>query len=97
MEILLGMLLLMQVLVSIQIMLSYRRVLQQLEKLESRINKLPETIDRKEIRGASGLNEVDGLEENNELNLLLDKKAEYGIVKKEAQEALINEVLSEVF
>ena len=97
MEVLLGMILLLQVLASIQIMLVHRQMLQQInkqsEKMEVIFTRMQEhveceeesTIESQHIMTAAGTLEAVPGE--------ITKAAK----KKDVQEALINEVLSEVF
>lgn len=97
MEILLGMILLLQVLASIQRMLAHKEVLQQInkqsEKVDVILENIHEWIEIKEERAV----------ESNCCRTESETSEQYvgenvnTVKKKDAQEALINEVLSEVF
>ena len=93
MEILLGMILLLQVLVSIQLMLFHRQMLQQIKKVEHKLESIDTQKKSNSIEG--GKMEEEG--ENGES--LLQSGMENGERqrRKEDPEVLINEVLSEVF
>ena len=96
MEILLGTSLLLQVLVLIQIMRMGRQVLQQIKRIEHSEMNLREAgvagenALEPEIANVHRLRKNETYEEKN-----IQKKE--GMVKKEEQEVLINEVLSEFF
>lgn len=87
MEIILGIILLLQVLVSIQIMLFNKQMLLGFEKNEQRLKELEERISSKESKNR----------EMRETVQREKKEFQEQIITKEVQEALINEVLSEVF
>ena len=86
-EIILGIILLLQVLVSIQIMLFNKQMLLGFEKNEQRLKELEERISSKESKNR----------EMRETVQREKKEFQEQIITKEVQEALINEVLSEVF
>ena len=77
----------MQVLVSIQIMLFNKQMLLGFEKNEQRLKELEERISSKESKNR----------EMRETVQREKKEFQEQIITKEVQEALINEVLSEVF
>ena len=96
MEVLLGMIMLLQVFVSIQIMLAHKQVLQRLKKVE---DSMKEALEKEIIKEESGL-DLCGDEKIPEKALFLECEKEEKECKqdrKEAPESLISEVLSEVF
>lgn len=97
MEVLLGMIMLLQVFVSIQIMLAHKQVLQRLNKME---NSIKETLEKDIIKEEENNSDFGGDEKSSEKALFLEREQEekkFEPYKKEAPESLINEVLSEVF
>ncbi|MBR5565395.1 MAG: hypothetical protein IKW08_04430 [Roseburia sp.] len=97
MEVLLGMIMLLQVFVSIQIMLAHKQVLQRLKKME---NSIKETLEKDVIEEEENSSDLCGDEKSTEKVLFLEcdqEEKKFETYKKEAPESLINEVLSEVF
>ena len=97
MEVLLGMIMLLQVFVSIQIMLARKQVLQRLKKVEDSIK---ETLEKDVIKEAEERSDLCGDLKTPEKVLFLEREQgekECVQYRKEAPESLISEVLSEVF
>lgn len=99
MEVFLGMIMFLQVFVSIQIMLAHRQTLQRLKKMENSIKETLEkdiTIIKKEEKNPDLDRDVKSSE--NIFSLEQEKKEnECEQSEKELPENLISEVLSEVF
>lgn len=97
MEVLLGMIMLLQVFVSIQIMLAHKQVLQRLKKVE---DSMKETLEKDLIKETENTSDLCGDVKTPEKELFLEcEQGEEECVqyRKEAPESLISEVLSEVF
>lgn len=96
MEVLLGMVMLLQVFVSIQIMLTHKQVLQRLKKVEDSIK---ETFEKEVINEERNVDLCgDGKVPEKVLFLECEKEEkECKRYKKETPESIISEVLSEVF
>lgn len=97
MEILSGMILLLQVVILIQIMLVGKKVLQRIGVLDHNVNSLTERMENLQIFGRKEVvtEEKQGVpdgEEKKRIAVPVEKTQE-----KESQEALLNEVLSEIF
>ncbi len=97
MEVFLGMILLLQVFALIQNMLTHRQMLQRIKKQEKTIEAFLEQIQKEKIEQKE--EEVFKNQKAGESYILEKGQAEPTEEEKQkaAQEALINEVLSEVF
>ena len=99
MEVFLGMIMFLQVFVSIQIMLAQRQTLQRLRKME---NSIKETLEKDVmiIKKEENNPNLDGDVKSSENVFLLEREKEENECEqseKESPENLISEVLSEVF
>ena len=93
MEILVGMTLLLQLFMSIQIMRMRKKVLQKIKELSEELGEI-KVLNCKN----SKKEEEKTAAENKNIEIgQVEKEAEDKNIQKSAQEALINEVLSEVF
>lgn len=100
MEILMGIILLLQVLALIQLMLAHRQVLQRIREVTEKLDAM-KTADVFQKDGKTNsekkFKKTGESIPQEEYRDLQQENREEDIKQKEAQEALINEVLSEVF